>query len=150
MKIDCLSFSKQRIPRHRVTSLCLRLFRRFASHREVRKHRPLSKGTADVTLVFVGRTQARKLNRVFRRRDCATDILSFSFGHGEGLGELVLCVPVIKAQAKKHGLSFHKELDYLVIHGFLHLIGYDHEKSRKEEEKMMRLQDRLFEKLSKD
>jgi len=76
-------------------------------------------------------------------------VLSFSpETRGEGLGELVVCVPVLKRQAAEQGHSFKKELDTMLIHGFLHLLGYDHEKNRKEELKMMRLQDKLLKKMT--
>jgi probable rRNA maturation factor len=68
---------------------------------------------------------------------------------GEGLGDLVFCVPILKRQALEHGISFHDELVYLVIHGFLHLLGYDHETSLADEKHMMKLQDDLFERIKK-
>ena len=103
----------------------------------------------DLTLVFVHRRQGRNLNYAFRKKDYATDILSFSPGvSSSGLGELVFCEPVIRRQAKEHGISFNDELVYLLIHGFLHLLGYDHQTTA-DEIKMMKIQDRLFEKFRK-
>jgi probable rRNA maturation factor len=54
---------------------------------------------------------------------------------------------VIAVQAREHGLLVREELGYMIIHGFLHLLGYDHEKSPGAAEKMFNIQDQLFEKL---
>ncbi len=101
----------------------------------------------ELTLVFLNPTAARKLNFEFRNRRYATDVLSFSSEDPDSLGELVLCPQVLQRQAKEHDLSYQKELGYMVLHGVLHLLGYDHEVSEKEAQKMFRLQDELFEKM---
>lgn len=98
----------------------------------------------ELTLVFVDSAQIKKLNQDFRSKTKVTDILSFSgFTEGE-LGELVLCGSVVDAQAKDHKLSRNEELGYLLIHGILHLLGYEHEKGGKAEKEMFELQDHLF------
>lgn len=102
----------------------------------------------ELTVVFLAKAQARKLNRQFRGRDYATDVLSFP-GEDSSVGDLVICPDVIKVQARQHDLSFNLELGYMLLHGLLHLLGYDHEGSKREAEKMFRLQDRLFAKLSR-
>jgi probable rRNA maturation factor len=94
----------------------------------------------------------KKLNQQFRGRDYATDVLSFegqglSDDGGAVLGELVLCMPVIKRQAKEHGLSLNEELGYMVLHGILHLLGFDHERTRAEAARMFKVQDEIFAKL---
>ncbi len=63
------------------------------------------------------------------------------------MGELVLCPQVISRQAKEHGLTLDDELGYIMLHGVLHLLGFDHEKNKVEETKMMTLQDEVFENL---
>ena len=65
------------------------------------------------------------------------------------LGELVLCGEVVRSQAEDHQLSLQEELGYLLIHGLLHLLGYEHEKGGKKAKIMFELQDRLFEALRK-
>lgn len=101
----------------------------------------------ELIVVFLSRQEARRLNRTFRRRDYATDVLSFSSGEPDVLGELVICPEVISKQAKENGLLVREELGYMVLHGFLHLLGYDHERSKAEERRMFAIQDRLFERL---
>ncbi len=99
-----------------------------------------------LTLVFLSASQMRKINLQFRGKSKVTDILSFQTDPRE-LGELVLCVPQIKLQAKQHKLSFREELNYMLVHGLLHLLGYDHEASHKEEQVMLGIQDEVFDSL---
>jgi probable rRNA maturation factor len=101
----------------------------------------------ELIVVFVSLKEARRLNRTFRGRDYATDVLSFSSDEPNVLGELVICPQVIAKQAREHGLLVREELAYMVLHGFLHLLGFDHERSKPEERLMFKIQDRLFERL---
>ncbi len=112
------------------------------SQKRVRRKSLLDCG--HVTLVFMGREEAKSLNEQYRSRCHATDVLSFEGdGHRE-LGDLVICWPILKEQAKKNRLKIQEELVYLLTHGVLHLLGYDHEKNLKEEKIMMRLQNEVF------
>ena len=99
-----------------------------------------------VRCVLVSGPEMRKLNREFRGQDKVTDILSFESGEPEVLGELVFCLPVLKAQARAHRLSLQEEFLYLFIHGLLHLLAWDHERSQSEAASMFRIQDLVFEK----
>lgn len=102
----------------------------------------------ELVIVFLAEAEARQLNKRFRGKDYATDVLSFqSDDDASALGELVICPHVISRQAREHGLLVREELGYMVLHGFLHLLGYDHERSRKEAARMFKLQDRLFDQL---
>jgi probable rRNA maturation factor len=100
-----------------------------------------------LTLVFVGKAEGQKLNLQFRHKDYATDVLSFAPIETTSLGELVFCIPIIRKQAKEHNLTPQQEFTYLLIHGILHLLGYDHEKNDKAATAMYRLQDSIFEKV---
>jgi rRNA maturation RNase YbeY len=93
----------------------------------------------EATIVFVGDGAIRKLNRQFRGQDYVTDVLSFpseaepfEIENGSQLGEVVISVPRAAAQAKEHGLNFSDEVRQLILHGLLHLCGYDHENDRGE------------------
>jgi probable rRNA maturation factor len=88
----------------------------------------------DATIVLVGDEAIRKLNRQFRGRNCATDVLSFpsaaeafEVDRQNELGEVVISVPRAILQARSNGLSFSEEMKQLILHGLLHLSGYDHE-----------------------
>ena len=103
------------------------------------------------SIVFVGDAAIRKLNRQFRGKDRATDVLSFptraeKFEHENRfhLGEVVISVQRAAAQAKQNGLSFANEIRQLILHGLLHLCGYDHETDGGE---MNRIELRLRKKL---
>jgi probable rRNA maturation factor len=102
-------------------------------------------------IVFVGDEAIEKLNRQFRGKNYATDVLSFpshaepfEVENGSQLGEVVISVPRAAAQAKEHGLSFSDEVGQLILHGLLHLCGYDHETDRGEMNRLeLRLRKRL-------
>src|SRR5258705_12035591 len=83
---------------------------------------------AQVTLRVVGGREGRALNRDFRGKDYATDVLTFAYPDIEPLsGDIVLCAPVIAREAREHRKSIEAHYAHLVVHGMLHLQGYDHE-----------------------
>jgi len=84
---------------------------------------------AAVTLRFVDEAEGRELNRRFRRRDRATNVLAFVYHEGRthGIdGDVVLCVPVMRREAEEQGKLLTAHSAHLVIHAMLHLQGYDH------------------------
>jgi probable rRNA maturation factor len=87
---------------------------------------------AQVTLRFVGAAEGRRLNAAYRGRDYATNVLTFVYddeGCASGLaGDIVLCVPVLRREARAQGIALRAHCVHLVIHGMLHLQGYDHER----------------------
>ena len=99
----------------------------------------------NVNLVLVSEAHMAELNEKFRKKKGPTDILSFEGLEDDILGEIVLCPKVIFKKSQEKGLCFRDQLIYLVLHGLLHLLGYEHEKDEKEAEKMFHLQDSLFE-----
>lgn len=114
------------------------------------KKRKLLNESLVLTLVFLEPLQAKKLNHQYRKKNYATDVLSFEGDLAQGeLGELILCPQVLKKQAKEHGLSYQAELGYMVIHGVLHLLGYDHEHSEAEARQMFSVQDQIFDKMTR-
>jgi probable rRNA maturation factor len=100
---------------------------------------------SSATVAFVSDQKIRQLNRQFRSIDKATDVLSFpSEGPEDELGDIAISVETAALQAKENGLSFEKEIAQLILHGLLHLSGYDHETDNGE---MNRLELRLRRKL---
>ena len=75
-----------------------------------------------LSIAFVGEKEIRKLNRKYRSKDKETDVLSF-----EDLNEIVLCPKVLKKRAEREKSTFSKELSLSLIHGILHLLGYNDE-----------------------
>jgi len=90
------------------------------------------RAAAGVTLLLASDATVRRLNRQFLRKDRATDVLSFPSGGDlepgcEHLGEIAVSVPQAARQARRAGWSLREEAALLITHGFLHLLGYDHE-----------------------
>jgi probable rRNA maturation factor len=94
----------------------------------------IGKDTGDVTIAFVSDRQIKQLNKRFRGFDKATDVLSFpaetdEFDEGgqRNLGDVAISVQRADSQAKENRLSYEQEIAQLILHGLLHLCGYDHE-----------------------
>jgi probable rRNA maturation factor len=82
----------------------------------------------EVSVVLAGDRLLQRLNRDFRGKDRPTDVLSFpGAGGDEGLGDVVISVPTAARNARRLGHSVPRELDILALHGFLHVLGHDHE-----------------------
>ena len=79
------------------------------------------------TIAFVSDKRIRELNRQFRSVDKATDVLSFPAEEKLNLGDIAVSVDTAAMQARDNGLSFDGEIAQLILHGLLHLCGYDHE-----------------------
>ncbi len=84
--------------------------------------------TGEVVVVLTADASVRALNARYRGKEGPTDVLSFEGPGGEqGLGDVVISVETAEKNAKEGGRSLLEELDVLVLHGFLHVLGYDHE-----------------------
>lgn len=118
---------------------------------ELRRKKVLGADQArrELTLVFLDKKPAQKINLEFRGKNYATDVLSFDSMDPGSLGELVLCPEVLKRQSKEHGLTYQQELGYMLLHGVLHLLGYDHETGEEDALEMFGIQDAAFEVLLK-
>ena len=100
----------------------------------------------NISLAFVGKEEIKKLNKKFRKKNKPTDVLSFSAQGGPAggwnleeknyLGEIVICPEIVRENAKKYGVTIKYETTKMFVHGILHLLGYDHEKSKREAEIM--------------
>lgn len=114
-----------------------------------------SREGADVSVAIVSEARMKTINRKYRKKDRPTDVLSFSFLEEKekisagGLGEIVICPVYIKKNAKKLKVDYNKELRLVLIHGALHLLGYDHERNEKEAELMRKTQEQYLYLLSK-
>ncbi|MBR0490923.1 MAG: rRNA maturation RNase YbeY [Clostridia bacterium] len=119
-----------------------------------------SKLTVQITLTTP--ENIRKLNKEYRNIDKETDVLSFpmfekeeidlkvkdqDFPYEDILGDMVISIPRVEEQAKEYGHSFKRELSYMVVHSFYHLMGYDH--MEEEDKKVMRMkEDKILDKLN--
>lgn len=96
----------------------------------------------DLSVVCVGEKVMQTLQRRYRHKLAATNVLSFPYD--ENTGEVVLCIPVIQRQAKQKKVKFSEELLYLLSHGLLHLVGFDHVDSDIDAERMEHLEQRIM------
>lgn len=135
------------INRQRKRRVNSKRWREFAEH----ALNATGKDKCDATIVFVSDSAIKRLNRQFRRKDFATDVLSFPAQreHFEperkpDLGEIVISLDRAAAQATENGLTFTNEVEQLILHGLLHLRGYDHETDNGE---MSRLELKLRKKI---
>ncbi|MDD4900546.1 MAG: rRNA maturation RNase YbeY [Patescibacteria group bacterium] len=99
----------------------------------------------ELSIAFVSDAEIKKLNRIYRDKSEPTDILSFA-GEGELWGELIIDYDQIKRQAGQFGNSAREELIFILVHGLLHLLGYDDE-TEKDRQKMMEMGEQFMENL---
>lgn len=100
----------------------------------------------DTTIIYVDEPEMRRVNHIYHHQDRVTDVLSFFYPQTlieKNEGELYLCVPQIDRQARRYRTTFTKEYARVIIHGLLHLQGYDHMKS-KERKHMNMLAAKIF------
>ncbi len=103
---------------------------------------------SELSVTFVDNERIQEINKEYRHKDMPTDVISFAMEElGEGeialigvdmprvLGDIIISIPKAKSQADEYGHTFMRELGFLAVHGFLHLLGYDHEVE--EDEKVM-------------
>jgi len=115
-------------------------------------------GNAELSLTFVDNPTIHKINLEYRGKDYPTDVISFALEEiteeevpiiGEDvprvLGDIIVSVPKAVSQAEEYGHSFEREIGFLVVHGFLHLLGYDH-MEKADEQEMFALQEDILNK----
>ncbi|WP_395135492.1 rRNA maturation RNase YbeY [Bacillus amyloliquefaciens] len=113
---------------------------------------------AEVSVTIVTNKEIREINRDYRGKDTPTDVISFALEEeGEDeveivgadmppvLGDIIISADRTKEQAEEYGHSFMRELGFLAVHGFLHLLGYDHMTKEEEEEMFSKQKDLLDE-----
>ncbi|MEQ1796147.1 MAG: rRNA maturation RNase YbeY [Nitrospira sp.] len=103
----------------------------------------MGEAQSELSLDLVGDGRMRRLNREYRKKDRTTDVLAFAMRESASpaaalLGDVVISVPTAQRQAKEGGRSLSEELAWLLVHGVLHLCGYDHERSDAEARRMKR------------
>ncbi|QBC33090.1 MULTISPECIES: rRNA maturation RNase YbeY [Pandoraea] len=85
---------------------------------------------AELTLRFVGAEEGQTLNRGYRGKDYATNVLTFAYAQHDSdpvTGDIVLCCPVVEREASEQGITLEAHYAHLIVHGVLHAQGYDHE-----------------------
>lgn len=100
----------------------------------------------EVSLILVTLDEIHEMNKDYRHIDRPTDVLSFESGEEEYIGDIFVCIEKVISQANDYGHSVTREAAFLVVHGILHLLGYDH-MIKEDEEIMFKKQDEIMEKL---
>lgn len=108
--------------------------------------------TAELSIDLVGDRRMRRLNREYRGKDASTDVLAFPIREAPGpasflLGDVVISLPTAARQATVQGHSLETEIATLLIHGVLHLCGYDHERNAREAGRMRRKEHAIMRRL---
>jgi|SRR3989344_613804 len=108
----------------------------------------------EVSLNLVGEVKIKELNKKYRGKNEVTDVLSFPLEETRlkkydilPLGDIFICLPFAVKEAKRQSISLKKELAWLTVHGFLHLSGYDHDKSKQDAEKMFKIENQILNKI---
>jgi probable rRNA maturation factor len=114
----------------------------------------VGEASAELGILFVGDQRMRGLNRRYRGKDRTTDVLAFPMRgvpHSSShlLGDVVIAVPTAARQAKQGHRSLDEELTVLLVHGILHLCGYDHERSETEARRMYRRERMILRSISR-
>ena len=113
----------------------------------------------EMSLSFVGKEEIQEINRDYRGKDVPTDVISFALNDEvedeidiigledeiNSIGDVIICVDIAHEQAKEYEHSFDREIGFLAVHGFLHLLGYDH-MTEEDEKEMFGKQDEILEK----
>ncbi|ANC77913.1 rRNA maturation RNase YbeY [Fictibacillus phosphorivorans] len=114
-------------------------------------------GQAEVSITIVTKERIQEINKEYRQKDSVTDVISFAMeemGEDETeiiggeetrfLGDIIICLDVAKEQAEEYGHSLEREMGFLAVHGFLHLLGYDH-MNEEDEKRMFGRQEEILE-----
>lgn len=107
---------------------------------------------AELSLALIGNREMQQLNAQYRRKDYPTDVLSFPMEETVPsarrlLGDVVISVEKAREQAKERGRTRDQEMVTLLIHGIVHLLGYDHERSAKDARVMKRVENKIYRQL---
>jgi probable rRNA maturation factor len=116
----------------------------LARHRVARWLRAALDAPAEITVRVVDETEGRALNRDFRGKDYATNVLTFDYGREPVItADLVLCAPVVEREARVQGVALQAHYAHLLVHGALHAQGHDHERAS-DARKMEAIESRLL------
>lgn len=104
-------------------------------HRVARWVRAALLNPGELTVRIVGADEGRTLNREYRQKDYATNVLTFDYQHAPVvMADLILCAPVVEAEAREQGLDLVAHYAHLLVHGTLHAQGFDHETAKQARE----------------
>ena len=122
------------------------------------KHENVNTDITEMSLSFVNKEEIQEINRDYRGKDVPTDVISFALNDEveseisiigledeiNSIGDVIICVDIAKEQAEDYNHSFDREIGFLAVHGFLHLLGYDH-MTPEDEKEMFEKQEKILE-----
>jgi probable rRNA maturation factor len=106
-----------------------------------------------LSIVLTDNSGIKKINRKYRKKNSPTDVISFAYRENdmptsrrfkEHLGDIFISVEKAEIQAEEQGVSFEEEMTRLIVHALCHCVGYDHERSRKDEKIMRKREDQIM------
>ena len=110
----------------------------------------------EVSIVFIDRNKIREMNSDYRGIDRATDVISFAFQDGDGagftpflLGDMFICPEIVEKHSVKYNSTYRTEMLFVIVHGMLHLLGFDHD-TLPEREKMRMMEDLIMTELDEN
>lgn len=101
-----------------------------------------------ISIALVTSEEIKTFNRVYRQKNKVTDVLSFNLDNDLVLGEVVICLDQLKKQAQEKNKTIKAELQLLTVHGILHLLGYDHERSHQAAQKQEKMEKSILQLLN--
>lgn len=131
MEITIINKTKIKIEKEKIVKLVKKLSR-------------VLKFKGDISILFCGDSFCKKINYKFLKRKSNTDVISFAIKEKGYVGDILINLRQVKRQARCLDIPFKEELKRIIIHGVLHLLGYDHEKDKGE---MFELQEKLYKKI---
>lgn len=101
----------------------------------------------EMNIVFLTKDQIQEMNRTYRNIDKVTDVISFPDQEDDYIGDIFICLDRAKEQAEDYGHTLEREIGFLAVHGYLHLLGYDHH-TQAEEQIMFAKQEAILKRAS--
>ena len=124
MNLEMINKTKYKTPKKELEGILKSFFLAFKKYKNKK-----------ISLALVSLTEIKKINNSCRKKNIATDVLSFLLEEDDCWGEIIICPEVAKRQAQENKMSFKQEMQELFLHGLLHLAGFDHIKE--EDKKIM-------------
>ena len=141
-----MNINSSKINKRALTQWIIKVFNELKQEKQLQEVLSRTDIGKKLILAFVDEQTIKNLNQKFRKKNDVTNILSFAPVEEDSFGELVLCLPVIE-RGKPAWFSNQDWMFYLVLHGILHLLGFEHESGSDSAKKMYALQDKIFEKI---
>lgn len=153
MKISVEILNRQRkikLSSKRLTTVVRQIIGYLYQSKKLSKFQIEKKHSITISIVLIGRERMKEINFKYRGKKYVTDVLSFSYVEKVGLseeiylGEILINPERAKIQARQYGVSLWQEITRLLVHGVLHLLGYDHEVSTGEARRMRKLEQEIL------